>query len=213
MAITREQIWAVADELDAAGQSPTLAAVRNAVGGGSYTTIQEAMVEWKARKAAKEAPIREPAPSTIAGRLSEVGAEIWAAALELANARLAAERASLEQARAEIEAARQEAAELADQLTADLDNAKIRIASLEVAEEEARREADEQQARLAVLAEKASGAEARLEELRAERDQARSEAAAAREEAAELRGKLAAHQELLAAVAPGNTRPTGSDEG
>ena len=53
MAITREQIWAAADEIDAAGQNPTLAAVRKAVGGGSFTTIQDAMTEWKAKKAAK----------------------------------------------------------------------------------------------------------------------------------------------------------------
>ena len=39
MAITTEQIWSAADALDAAGQSPTLAAVRKAVGGGSFTTI------------------------------------------------------------------------------------------------------------------------------------------------------------------------------
>ena len=41
MAITREQIWNAADEIDAAGQNPTLAAVRKAVGGGSFTTIQD----------------------------------------------------------------------------------------------------------------------------------------------------------------------------
>ena len=53
MAITREQIWNAADEIDAAGQNPTLAAVRKAVGGGSFTTIQDAMTEWKARRAAR----------------------------------------------------------------------------------------------------------------------------------------------------------------
>lgn len=39
MAITKEQIFAVADELDAAGQNPTLASVRKQLGGGSFTTI------------------------------------------------------------------------------------------------------------------------------------------------------------------------------
>lgn len=36
MAITKEQIFAVTDELDANGQNPTLVAVRKAVG-GSFT--------------------------------------------------------------------------------------------------------------------------------------------------------------------------------
>ncbi|MGF6613091.1 hypothetical protein OKW45_008079 [Paraburkholderia sp. WSM4175] len=50
MAITKDQIWVVADELDQAGKPATLAAVRKAVGGGSFTTIQEAMFEWKAKR-------------------------------------------------------------------------------------------------------------------------------------------------------------------
>ena len=51
MAITRERIFEVAEAMDAAGQVPTLAAVRKAIGGGSFTTISEAMTEWKANKA------------------------------------------------------------------------------------------------------------------------------------------------------------------
>lgn len=39
MAITKEQIFMVADELDANGQNPTLAAVRKRVGGGSYAML------------------------------------------------------------------------------------------------------------------------------------------------------------------------------
>lgn len=49
MAISKEQIFAVADELDAAGQNPTLANVRKQLGSGSFTTISEAMNEWRAR--------------------------------------------------------------------------------------------------------------------------------------------------------------------
>jgi hypothetical protein len=45
MTITHGRIWAAADELDAAGHNPTLAAGRKAVGGGSFTKIQEAMTE------------------------------------------------------------------------------------------------------------------------------------------------------------------------
>ena len=37
MAISKEQIFAVADELDAAGQNPTLANVRKQLGSGSFT--------------------------------------------------------------------------------------------------------------------------------------------------------------------------------
>ena len=43
MAITRERIWTAADQLDAEGDRPTLAAIRKKLGGGSYSTISEAM--------------------------------------------------------------------------------------------------------------------------------------------------------------------------
>ncbi|KLD29517.1 KrfA, partial [Xanthomonas perforans] len=39
MAITKDQIWKIADQLDADGVKPTLSAVRKKLGSGSYTTI------------------------------------------------------------------------------------------------------------------------------------------------------------------------------
>jgi len=89
VALTRETIWEAADTLAAAGQSPTLAAIRRALGGGSFTTISEAMTEWHAKRRQAAVPIREPVPAEIAERTREFGESIWAAALELANARRA----------------------------------------------------------------------------------------------------------------------------
>lgn len=129
--ITKDQIFSIAEELDGAGKSPTLAAVRKALGGGSYTTISEAMTEWKAKKAAKESPLREPAPHAVSEQLNEFGIEIWALALELANGRLASERAALETARAQLEAETMEAAELADQVSSELEAAHTKALGLE----------------------------------------------------------------------------------
>lgn len=142
MAITTDQIVAAADALDAAGQNPTLAAVRKALGGGSFTTISEGMVEWKARKAAKEAPVREPAPPVIMERLGTFGAELWAEAVSLATGRLAAEREALDATRAELEAASAEAAELADQVAVELEEAKAQLAASQAAERAARQDMD-----------------------------------------------------------------------
>ena len=47
MALTKQDIWRCADELDAEGIRPTLAAVRKKLGSGSFTTISDAMAEWK----------------------------------------------------------------------------------------------------------------------------------------------------------------------
>jgi hypothetical protein len=53
MAIDKQQIFKAANELDLTGHSPTLAAVRKVLGGGSFTTISEAMNEWRATKLAQ----------------------------------------------------------------------------------------------------------------------------------------------------------------
>jgi len=197
MAITKEQIFAIADELDAAGQNPTLANVRKQLGSGSYTTISEGMNEWRARKASQVAQIREPPPAVITDRLADLGADVWAVALETASNRLAAEREALEAVRQETEAARQETVELADQLAHDLDAAKAQIAALATNVANAEAEANASRERLAAMSERAATAEARTEEIRAELDHARQEvhvarqeAVKAREESATLRGRL-----------------------
>ena len=127
MAVTKEQILSAADELAAAGQKPTLEAIRQ-ITGGSYTTISPALNEWKARQATAAQPLREPAPQAVADRLAEVGAEVWGIALELANARLASEREALEKARTDLEADRAEATELADRLAAQVEELQSRLA-------------------------------------------------------------------------------------
>ncbi len=131
MAITQEEIFRIADEIDATGQNPTLAAVRKALGGGSFTTISSAMGQWKIRKAAKALTHSEPAPTAIQDKLTTLGMEIWAQALAMSNGRLDVQRQALEEVKIVNEAARQEAAELADQVTGELEAAKQRAISLQ----------------------------------------------------------------------------------
>ena len=133
MAITKDDIFKAADEIKASGNPPTLAAIRKRVGGGSFTTISEAIKEWRGLSAPL-APIQEPAPDAITHSLAELGADIWATAIAMANDRLAKERESMEASRIEFEAARREAAELADQLSADLDTEReSSLAAMEMA--------------------------------------------------------------------------------
>ncbi|MBO1859311.1 DNA-binding protein [Burkholderia cenocepacia] len=220
MAVTKEQILAAADQIAAEGQRPTLEAIRQ-ITGGSYTTISPALNEWKARQAAQATPLREPAPQAVADRLAEVGAEVWSIALELANARLAAEREALDKARADLEADRAEATELADRLAAQVEELQSRLASIEAAEAAARGEADELRGQLAAAQEQAHTAEARAQEierrageLRTEldrahqdADQATKAAAQAREDAARLAGQLDTLKEQSAALLARITPP------
>ena len=191
MAITKDQIWTAADELDGAGKPPTLAAVRKIVGGGSFTTIQDAMTEWKAKRQAKETPIKEPAPQALTDRLNDVGAEIWSMALQIANARLAADREALEAERAQMEADRQEAADLADQLNEELDAAKAHCAELERTERETAGRLNAALADAKEAAERATRAETRAAEIERRADDLNAELARVHEQSAALIAALA----------------------
>jgi hypothetical protein len=127
MAITQEQIFTAADEIDARGQAPTLAAVRQAVGGGSFTTISEAMAAWRIRREARKGNAAEPVPEALSAALGDFGQAVWRAAVDLANARLAGEREKLELERDLAETVRAEAVQLADSLSADVDRLQTQL--------------------------------------------------------------------------------------
>ena len=200
MAISKEQIFAVADELDAAGQNPTLANVRKQLGSGSFTTISEAMKGWKAAQAAAAAPLREAAPAAVTERMGELAGEIWGVALGMANDRLAKEREALESTRQEVEAQRREAAELADQMSAELETARAQIEqqahALKLSEVQAvqliaaQEAAHTAQAALAEAQKRADGLAALLEQERAATREAQAKAEKALTDAAKLEGKL-----------------------
>jgi hypothetical protein len=172
MAISREQVFAAADELQAAGQKPTLEAIRQRLG-GSYTTLAPLLREWKAAQAVAGVPMSEPVPENITGRLEDVAAEIWKSALDLAHSRLQEERAALDEARKQLESERDEAVSLADGLAGDLDAARAEVERLT--------------AEIAAM-------RAQIETQReAERSRAQADAVVI----AELRGRLAALEPLV----------------
>jgi chromosome segregation ATPase len=168
MAISREQVFKVADELAAAGQRPTLQAIRHKIG-GSYSTLSPLLREWKAAKASADAPLQEPVPGSISGRLEDFAAEIWRVALELADSRLAAEREALEQTRKELESERDESVQLADSLAGELDAARAELdaARAEIAGLRERAQADAIQ--IAELRGRLAALEPLLDEFRAAR--------------------------------------------
>ena len=56
MALTIQQVHNTADQLQEQGIKPTLAEVRKALGGGSFTTISEAMKSWRQDNQQEEQP-------------------------------------------------------------------------------------------------------------------------------------------------------------
>ena len=160
----QEKIFEAADALDAAGKKPTLSAVRKAIGGGSYTTISDAMQEWRARKAARENRPVAPPPAAVTESLSDLGAEIWALAIEAANSQLMNEREAFEEAKQVLETERQEAIDLANDVTADLEATQSKLLASEQSEKRARNDLLAVQEQLASLGQRAAAAEARADE-------------------------------------------------
>lgn len=125
MAVNQERVNVVCNELAEGGKKATLAAVREALGEGSFSTIGPMVQAWKAGRgnvvaggATGASAVVVPDPiQAVGGKLM---AEVWAMAEHLAAERLANERAAMEAARAEmaaeIEAAYSEMEALREQL-------------------------------------------------------------------------------------------------
>lgn len=206
MAITKADIWRIADELDGEGINPTLAAVRKRLGSGSFTTISDAMSDWKARKQATPTLAPENAPTAVLDALTEVAGSIWGIAIAAAEKRLEDERQRLADEHEEITARASEAAELADSLTQENEALQTKLAGYD----ELRRERDRFEDQFNDL-KKRSGDELmrtmeRIKKHDADATEARKEARAAIEEAATLRGQVEAYKEQLAALQAASVR-------
>lgn len=182
--VTREAVWAAAEQIDASGASVTLDAVRDALGGGSFSTITPLVRAWKTERRNKRQVTIEPAPSGLVQKGEAFMSAIWQNATELAAARYDVERQGLEQAIADAEAG---AAELAE------------IAST------ARDERDELRRQVDALSSQVAEAGSALDSMRADLSQCRAaEAERARingELEADLRARAALVAELEATVA------------
>ena len=111
MALTTQDIHAAADQLQEQGVKPTLAEVRKALGGGSFTTISDAMQSWKREQQEEQELQQVDLPSGITERLHTLGADMWQTAIDMANDRLSKEREALEVVKIKAQAEMDEAQE------------------------------------------------------------------------------------------------------
>ena len=111
MALTIQDIHAAADQLQEQGVKPTLAEVRKALGGGSFTTISDAMQSWKREQQEEQELQQVDLPSGITERLHTLGADMWQTAIDMANDRLVKEREALDIVKVKAQAETDEAQE------------------------------------------------------------------------------------------------------
>ena len=132
MGITKDHIFAAADELQRLGKSPTLVAVREALGEtGSFSTIAPVMAEWRSLQARKTS-VKTPMPEGFSARMRQQAEHVWADALGVADELVSSERDALRAARKELDGERAEMASLLDQSTAQIANAMLRQKEVEL---------------------------------------------------------------------------------
>lgn len=205
MAITKEQIIQTAEALLVEGVNPSMAAVRERLGGGSFATISPVLRDWKERHRSEAIAAQEaPAEAIAAGQRAALA--IW--------------REAMQQAAVRIEDTERHAAEFIQEAKNERDEALNEVERLEQQLESLRAQVEtERQARITaeqcamtLAAEKAAEV-ARLDEVRfqvglletsladyrrqleiahTEAQEAQKHAMAAKEQAAELRGRLSA---------------------
>jgi chromosome segregation ATPase len=132
----KNKIFAICEELQKNGVKPTLEKVREALGGGSFSTINPILKEWKEQQSTSEQPSLELPPEAMQA-VSQAAALIWKIAsdksTELTNSIKTEFETLLKEANAEKEEALKEIARLeqtAAKLSGDNESQAQQISAL-----------------------------------------------------------------------------------
>lgn len=125
--ISKEQVYAAASDLRDGGVAPTVQAVRERIGSGSYTTINTHLAAWK-EEGADQALGDIPA---MPDKVQDAFNRIWATAARSAQEDVEAQRDALETMRREMDKDRASMGEEIERLENDLEAAAIRAVQVE----------------------------------------------------------------------------------
>ena len=112
-------IFGICDELNQKGVKPTLSRVRQALGGGSFTTIQPILKEWKDRRQEPEAHASSSVPDEIQALLVSAASQIWVKAEAKASEEYKALKESMQAKLNETDQEKQDALEEVTRLEAE----------------------------------------------------------------------------------------------
>lgn len=200
MALTTQQIHATADDLQEKGINPTLSEVRKALGGGSFTTISDAMKSWRQDHQDEQELKQVELPNGINERLQALGADMWQTAIDIAHDRLAKEREALEVIKAKsqqdvdqyaesvrtLEAEHSDLLKQLDEVTATADTATATAETAAVERDALTKSLNETEHKLDLERNKADSAQSQLAEVRTALDKAQSELTASLTHVAKL---------------------------
>jgi len=159
MALNKEKIVSAAEQLEAEGKNPSMAAVRERLGGGSYATISPVLRDWRNMREQDTVAILEM-PTEIKIALEAASGKLWQAARDLTGR--------------ELKKIQQAARDQVADATAERDEAIKDIARLESTLATLQQDLNEQHVKLDAIREKQTQAARREGKLEAEFDAARS---------------------------------------
>ncbi len=91
----KTNIFAICDDLNSCGVKPTLARVREALGGGSFSSIQPLLREWKDQRQATAITHTADTPPELIELAKSMATQIWAKAKAEADLELKAVKKEL----------------------------------------------------------------------------------------------------------------------
>ena len=109
----RDAVFSAADQLKSEGGDPSIIAVQERVGGGSYTTIKRLLDEWQKERIQKSVELSK-VPVDLSSKGADLVHTIWSAANALAQKDVVAIQ---EKAAQKLEVARRELAEATAEIT------------------------------------------------------------------------------------------------
>lgn len=121
MAIKKDDVFRVCDTMFADGVSPSLVAVRTALGSGSYSTISAYLTEWKS--ASRTAPVigEHDAPEEVQEVFAVALRSMWAVAQSQAAAEFDVLKLEYVQKMSDVVFKEKEALDLCESLQAEID--------------------------------------------------------------------------------------------
>ncbi|WP_119344014.1 DNA-binding protein [Facilibium subflavum] len=195
--LTTESIHAMADKLIAEGKRPTLALLRQELGGGSYTTISEAMKLWREEKARNAIAPIAPMPEDVITTINDAAQQIWQTAMTVAENKLQSERDALKEARLEMDIAQNEAIEMADQLDREVSQLKQKLDDATNSQSIVNNENISLKSELSDLKKDLATAHKAMTKLEKESKEANSKMIESLQESANLKGQVEALEKVL----------------
>ncbi len=198
--VTQAAVIEAANALAAAGEEPTIITVRERIGGGSYTTVKRYLEEWKVQRQITQQPTIE-IPEVITVKGAEFVRSLWAAAIALADERVAQAREEAQRQVAEARAALMGAEAAIGRLETEGEEQVQRLADQQRTIEQLRVDLDQARSAVSVAEARASEQEQRVGDLQRELDLAHQQVARLSDELSQARATALDHARMAGELA------------